>query len=463
MNLATRTATPRLRPILERMRNDRPPLDLLLIAALLLLTAGFGRGFSKVGIEAHSIFVTEVFLVASIGLVLLRFGPRAAFAQARARIPLIPLAVFWLAGAIALVRGVADWGFSQTVEDAGLLEYSIVMVLLAIAIDTRERVAGMVRLLGYAGLLAAVLGALTRFLPDAVWPMPGPDPEPALGLYVGLYCVWLATRLAHRHPVARIHWGLGVLAVVMLVLTDKRSVWLGVVALTPLIVALAPRGRVLRTALACTATLVIGVVLATALQGFDPNPPPSGGGEPTGQSSEPAITRELSGLTENSGSEESENVRWRLAIWEHALGRAARENPVAGAGFGAPIAFSWHGKNYDYRNTKPVEPTDAVVTGPHNDFVHVAFRMGYPALIALVALIAIAVFRTAPLLRSRERRDLDRADAATLLGMMALACDIAFFNDGIKAPFIGLFFWAVLGVLLALLSMALNRPDEASA
>jgi O-antigen ligase len=142
-------------------------------------------------------------------------------------------------------------------------------------------------------------------------------------------------------------------------------------------------------------------------------------------------------------SGQSANSDWRLAFWGFLLKQSAKD-PVFGVGFGKPADFVWHGVTYDARVGDPYNGAD--VTGAHNSFVGMVYRAGLPALIALLALMALAVFRLVPYAR-RATGD-DRALAIWPLAALAIATVEASLNVSLEGPYMGILFFGGLGLAL---------------
>jgi O-Antigen ligase len=168
--------------------------DLAVLSALLVLTAMFGRSFAKAGPSGHTIFITEIFLVAVVFLAVRRCGLRGSWQRVRARIPLVPLLVFWAAGAIATVRGLAGYGVGHVLHDIGLAEYSIMLPIVAVVADSRERALRLVRVLVFAGFAAAVTYLIAlRVTSDASFG--AQNPGSAVAIYLSLIVFVTAARL----------------------------------------------------------------------------------------------------------------------------------------------------------------------------------------------------------------------------------------------------------------------------
>ena len=132
---------------------------------------------------------------------------------------------------------------------------------------------------------------------------------------------------------------------------------------------------------------------------------------------------------------------------------------MIGAGFGAPSNFTWSGIPYDSRTGDPNNRFD--VTAPHNSFVNLLYRTGVVGLLAVVALVVLAAWRLVPFAwRSKGET---RAVSIWLLAMLALTGAVASFAVALEGPFLGIFFWAALGLaLLAPRLLSEPRGHEAA-
>ncbi|MBA2615614.1 MAG: O-antigen ligase family protein, partial [Actinobacteria bacterium] len=150
------------------------------------------------------------------------------------------------------------------------------------------------------------------------------------------------------------------------------------------------------------------------------------------------------------------NMHWRLDFWAYLL-RETAKNPVLGVGFGRPAAFEWKGITYDAR-TDPSREFD--FTPPHNSFVNVLYRMGGLGLLALGALLAVAVWRGLRL--AFQVRASERAWLAALVSLLAFIVLIACFNVALEGPYMSMFFWTALALLLVLPGLHPKANDRPS-
>lgn len=423
--------------------------DLALVALLLLLTATVSRSFST-GVHLGPVYVTEVVMAIAAGIAVVRLGIGESWSVLR-RLPLPALALFWAVGAIAAIRGIREFGFSQTSEDVGLAVYSLVLPLLALVVVDRERHRALFGVLVACGFAAMATFAATYSADqisgsaDTLFTLQGA----AAGLYMSLAVSWIAARVVNGVPTPAWLIALAPVGVVLMGLTTQRSVWMVALLSLAAVTVLAPRRAMLRTAAGGLAVLAVCFVAAAGIQtgiartiggveGSGENSPSSS------QSGTPQLATELAAVTGGGEGGESANVSWRLAYWRELIGRTP-DAPLLGVGFGQPSAFVWNDLKYDFRDGDPTSPGD--VTGPHNSFVHILYRMGIPALLAVLFLLAVAASRVRGAFREGLARD-DRVALTTLVAMLAAGIMASSFNEGLTGPYLGLFFWVPLGMLL---------------
>jgi hypothetical protein len=152
-------------------------------------------------------------------------------------------------------------------------------------------------------------------------------------------------------------------------------------------------------------------------------------------------------------SGDNANARWRLAYWRFLIGRAL-QHPLFGVGFGHGAHFQWNGIVYDARSGDPRDGND--LTPPHNSFVNILYRTGFFGFLALSALIAVAAGRAWRTLRlvPASRRALV-AGASAALGFIIVTCSL---NVALEGPYMSVFFWSVLAVMLLTPRLRCTEP-----
>ena len=253
--------------------------DLATLAVLFVVVACFGRPFAKLG--AGGIHPTEIALAVAIVFALRRVGLRGAWERAERIVPLVPLGLLWLGGAIAALRGLAQFGISSTLHDIGLVEYSIFVPLVAVAVDTREKGREALRILSYAGLAGTIVFAFVfAFAPYSRIGVVD-NPTAAVGIYLALYALPVAARLTFGERPGLLELAVAALGVVLMVFASGRSVLLALLVALAIIAVLSPRP--LRVAALGAAGLLAAALAVAGIQelgygdrGFEAAPgPPS--------------------------------------------------------------------------------------------------------------------------------------------------------------------------------------------
>jgi O-antigen ligase len=446
--------------------------DLLVLGALLALTAAFGKGFSTIGIASDSVYVTEVALVLTAGLTLLRLGPREIVVVLRNRVPLVPLTMFWVAGIVGIAQGIHEVGFTAMLEDVGLGEYSLLVPITVLVASSMRRVGLLTDALIWGAMAGTIVYTIsdisTRFF-DASGTFFDVQ-EITFGLYMSMLVAWVGAQLAGGQRVNRLQVAIAALALVEVFLTNARMVWVAIFVVVGVITLLTPRGERLRFGLRAIATVLCAFAIAFGIEsaggasqiatevtgtirGISPLTieTVAVGGAP-GHGSAPGHEETIT--TQVGNTPESDNARWRLAYWKEMISRSV-DNPIFGVGFGEPIAFTWSGIKYDFRDGNPGPGID--VDGPHNEYLHILYRMGYVGLLALFALIATTLWRVRRVLRLDELERSTRALLVSLVAIWSATATVALFSDALKGPFLGIFFWATIGLMLATAACAANE------
>ena len=246
---------------------SHPSFELAALAVLLLLTGAFGRGFSKLELGFSWLHPTEVLLVAILVAAAIRTPWKDWLSVLSRTGVLIPLTLFWLAGAVATARGLAGPGFEQVLHDVGLLEYSVLIVVVALLVRDRSSFAwlcGVVALAGMLGLVALAAGS---------WTPPEWDVSQRLnltaaasGMYAALYVAWIMARRAAGQPVAVWQHAVIVAAAGLIFLSSARSAWIGLLVVFACVAAFSLRGRRLALVAEAAVVLTVGTAVATAAE-----------------------------------------------------------------------------------------------------------------------------------------------------------------------------------------------------
>lgn len=451
----------------ERLKDafgGRP--DLMVVAALLLAIAIGSRPLTR-AIHVGPLYVTEILMGLAAVMAVVRLGPARTW-EALRRLPLVPLGILWGLGLLATMRGLADYSLDDVRSDIGLFDYSLVVALIALVVTSRKRFSVLAMTLvacGFCGVVAFVVTFTSDELarrPDSLLALQ----SVASGLYMSFAAVWVAARVTQGVPTSRWLIATVPLCLLLMALTTQRSVWIVAILALGAVVAFAPRPRRLRAGAVVVATMVVAfgaaIAVETALDAVERGIPGDGPAEVAatenahggGGEGGTQLTNEVSGLVGDSG--ESANVKWRLAYWKELVSRTP-DSPLVGVGFGKPAAFTWNDVDYDYRDGTG----EFDVTGPHNAFVSTLYRLGIPALIVLVLLIFLALRNVWRALRAEGTPE-ERVTLVTLAGILAASIGTASFNEAFTAPYLGIFFWVSLGMLLLWPALSSAEPEASS-
>jgi O-antigen ligase len=478
------------------LRRSEVTVDFALLGVLFVATAVGGRPLTKLHPLPH-VYVTELVVAATIVAAAVRVGVRGVIERCRRAVWVLPLLVYWTAGAIAELRGLRTYGASMTLHDIGLVEYSIFVPLVAVVADTRRRLWGLLAVLAASGLAATVVYAVVYLFYPAIVIGPADNPEAAVGIYLALAGLPVLVRLGQRlwMPPAAIVvafvalfllWltgartlaaALSMTAVVLVLLAGRRrhvptlvaavfglglslgaalaEPWAvrvtslvhhrgagGVIvcaALAAFALVVTPR-RAARSGAVAAVAVILATVLVVAVGEQSHHVQASRNPATTGQS---IVSSVGDSFNPNAVSGDNANTRWRIAYWRYTVKRTLDE-PLLGVGFGTPADFRWSNILYDARVGNGADPND--LTPPHNSFLNILFRTGLVGFVPLVVLVAGAVLRTLRRLRNPSGAE-ERFLLLALLGCFCYTTITACLDVALEGPYMSMFFWSMLALL----------------
>ena len=133
-------------------------------------------------------------------------------------------------------------------------------------------------------------------------------------------------------------------------------------------------------------------------------------------------------------------IGWRQHLWKQVIA-GWRQNPWFGRGFGPRMYMT------DVTGGRAVGPDGKWISGPHNSYLTILFRMG------LVGLFGFCFFCVPVVMRSFSRM-LNQVRGGNFLGALNFATFLSiafftFFNVSLENPQSGIWFWVFLGILVA--------------
>ena len=411
----------------------------LLMLFLIIGTISFGREFSYLGIRIGetNVYVTELVLIATWVLVFLRKAiiKEMLFKNS----PLNLLFLFYYAiGLLCLFRGIFDFGL-EAVRHSVIVYYSLFyFLILELVTDTHQ----LERFLKYS-LLASTVALLVIFYNFASGLGFQTSTEVIrYGANIGAlslaFCFffWLSLSIFKVKSKAKsflnIFVPLQIFAAVFLI--QHRSLLLAMMGGLVFVFALINKARRFKYIVFA----LCGLLLILSIDYF------------AGVLSANILVK---GTLERASTiltpKEEPNSLHRMAMWSEVLDRTT-EKPLWGEGFGPPFSMFFGSRFYDYSENRLL---------PHNSFVWILNRMGmigfgiFFFLILTFYLIAIRAYKSMNPGKFK----------AYLLALMSCHVCIsiyAFFNVVLEGPYMGIFFWIIMGLTVALININKSELGE---
>lgn len=391
----------------------------VLFAALLVCTLVFGKHFSTLTVGPA--YATELVLVAVGSLLVLAWLGGDARLARMPRQPMLAVTAYLAAGLIAVAVGWSNSDHYWLLRDSVLAGYALIIPLVIALFHT----GALVRWITNVLLIAAIAG-------NIAWLGGLRYPAVAFALYTGFAILPPIVRWACGERVPLWQWAAVVGMLALQVSLATRTMWIALAAACTVLIATRPPRAADVSMLAILATSAALAFVAYALPHLD--------------TQQNAVLRGAVGIAPGQASAEAQNSSWRLAFWKHDL-QVVAHRPLTGVGFGPPANFCYSQNSYcdDTRTSRDA----TTVSGPHNSFVNILFRMGLLGLTPLLVLLWLAVRSALRSVRAadREGRAQDGADGRLMIVLFVYACVSASFSVALENPYMGLPFWAVVGLL----------------
>ena len=408
---------------------------------VLAATAVVGRVFSAV--QIGPLYVTDAAL-AFIGFaVVLRAGVLGLQRTAAPPVFWGLLLAYFGVGALAVAHGISEGSDPYYIaRDSVLVLYAGAAGLAVIVfpdIVAVRRVHRVLFLSALPGTVFAGLNAIAHNSADGS-ALAGLGGVPvALGMYLSFFYLAVLARWTQGKPVAAWDWVTVLLQLTFVTALTSRTTWLAFIAAVGFLGVSGLVERRVRLGATVVMLLVALVAVYTLL------PPKIKENTFTVK-----LSRAVSGAVNpqaRTDNYQAANSSWRLAFWKQDL-RATMRQPLTGVGFGPGANFCFLGLCQDQRFSREADQ----ISGPHNSYVDVAYRMGLPGIALLVALLVLALVRARRAL-ARARGAGDEDDLITIrlaIATFLFVAITAFFSVALEGPFIGIFFWVTLALLLVL-------------
>jgi O-antigen ligase len=415
--------------------NSAEMLTLLLVTG----TMSFGRAFSHLGIrvEETNLYVTEAVLAAAWILVLLKKVSAKERLVKKSGLNGLFL-IYYALGVLCLLRGISEFGM-EALRHSVIVYYSLfyfLMLELISDINKLERilkfslVASTVALLAIMYNYASGLGFETSTQVKRYGANIG-----ALSL---VFCCLFALSLSIFKVKSKARNFLLVLLPFLffaaIFLIQHRSLLVALIGGLVFIFALISKTRTLRylTLIICALLLIICVnQFSGRLSG--------------NVMVKETLARALSTLT----PEQDPNSGHRIAMWGQMLHRTARQ-PLLGEGFGPPFSAFFGRRFYDYSERR---------LHPHNSFLWILNRMGIIGF-GIFCFLILKFYSSGIKAYKRMNAGKSKAYLLALLSSHFCISIFAFFNVVLEGPSMGIFFWIIMGMTMALIKIEKQQSEE---
>jgi O-antigen ligase len=411
----------------------------LLMLLLGMGTISFGRQFSYLGIEIGEInvYVTELILTATWGLIFLRKVVTKEMHFKKSSLNLLFL-FYYAVGLLCLLRGIFDFGM-EAVRHSVIVYYSLFYFLI---LELITNIRQMERFLK-CSLIASIGALLVMFYNFASGVGFQTNTEVMrYGANIGAlslaFCFffWLSLSIFKVKSKAKSFLNIIILPQIFaaVFLVQHRALLLAMAGGLFFIFVLINKTRAFKYLV----FVLCGFLLFLSFDYFS-------GALSTNSLFKDTLKRASTILT----PEEDPNSLHRIAMWSEVLDRTIDE-PLLGEGFGPPFSMFFGSRFYDYSESRLL---------PHNSFLWILNRMGIIGF-GIFLLLILKFYRSAIKAYKSMIPGKSKAYLLALLSCHVCISIFAFFNVVLEGPFMGIFFWIIMGLTMALIGINENEPDE---
>ncbi|OAI55275.1 hypothetical protein AYO48_04030 [Gaiella sp. SCGC AG-212-M14] len=395
------------------------------VVPIMALTTLFGRDFAHLGVGP--LYALDIALVVLAALALPEI-----LAQARGA-PGVSLVLLGLI-ALALAKVVLAGASAEALRHSVLGIYAL-WAFVGFAIVRLNLVSSVAKAIIWGGAVTAVPYALVVFYPANVFTSNvTPRYIGAAGsLYAAYFLLGLlfAPQLApRRKPVLLC---LVAIAILDIAAGEVRSVWVAIpIALAVAVGVTRVDARLIGRLGTLGVALIAGLAIASVAA-------------PTRVD---ALATEATSIYNHGGATASDaNARWRVTAAQDAISRI-ENHPAFGVSLDAPSAY--------HTNSDGTISTADI----HNSFIDLVLRLG------LVGGVCVLVFQLAVIQSARRIARRAASDTSAALATWLLSCQLltgvhALFTVVLEGPYMGLFYWMLGGVLIAMACVRNGRDVQA--
>jgi O-antigen ligase len=414
----------------------------LLMLFLIAGTIGLGRQFSYLGIKIRgmdaTLYITEMVLAAACLLVWVRKIITKDRLLTRSPLNFLFL-LYYAVGLVCLWRGLPVFGM-EAMRHSVVVYYSLFYFLMLELVGDMHHLE---RFLKYS-LLASTL-ALGVIFYNSIFDIGVMTPQGIKG-YGGnigslslTFCFffWLSLNAFGVRCKARIFLLILIpFQILAVVLGQHRSLLVAIAGGLVFFLVLIGKTRVLKY----TSLALCGFLLIFSIVYF------------SGISSNNSLVRDtLSRASTILTPEEDPNSAHRIAMWDKILDRTSKR-PFLGEGFGPPFSVFFGSKFYDYSERR---------LHPHNSFLWILNRMGIIGF-GIFAFLMVRFYNSALKAYRRMRPGKSKAYLLALMSCHICISIFAAFNVVLEGPSMGIFFWVIMGLAMALTKISENELKEST-
>lgn len=402
----------------------RPYVALILF---IMLVVFFSRAF--VHLTIGGIYVTEFVLL----FVLLSFWLKLNLSGHLLipRYPLLPLfVVLYVISYYSLCRGLAAYPDTQFVfRHAALFYYSLLYFIIPLLFDSMRKI----RILLYCYLAASILVAAISVCGGSVL---GIHFSEFAYFHVSLALIFVFVHMVVNKRYSVMNLSIVTLFIYVVVQGMARSVWVGLLTSFAFLIIMSWRMKVMRVLLDRGMALVLILLLCGAGITFIVKPQYVYN-----------VKNEALSIVNFSHSQTTSdlNAQWRLLVWKDIIAETMQK-PLLGWGFGKKFIpptiqqLGWGGSWSD-----PAKRFQ----DPHNSFLSVFYRTGLFGLMIFVGILIVFIVRTCGVIVRQSDTEVSTYLLALLMCMLFII-GTANFMVLLEGPFLGIFLWIVMGLIVAI-------------
>lgn len=401
----------------------------------------YGRSFAHINLNVFGlpIYVTELFLILTVVLIFINsffFKDGKLFINSNQRVEFL---FFYSIFIISFSRGLLNnRDIIFTLRQSAIIYYSVFYFLVPIILNSFKKI----KIYFIISIICtSVLALLILFRFEI----------PGLGsfsyYYISLSLIFLLffSLLIKKTVLRLLFYSLFLIHLIIVVLSKVRAAWMGLLSVILFIIFIFFKIPVMRKNLkkilftVILAILILAIILPIFLISYP--------------SSIEDIKDEFISIYKFRDIEtvSARNAIWRLIAWKDIIDLSL-EKPVLGYGFGVPFqSETLEERGWAYG-------IDIGFMDPHNSFLSILFRTGFVGLIIFL-IILFRFFKLSINFILKCDNEKMRVYIASILTTIVFILGTSFFMVVLEGPFLGIFLWINMGVIISLINIYNKRKS----